>query len=115
MENTNTILSQVLHCWYLDLKFLDELIESYNLDLEVADILSNYWYTNIQDLNINIFIYESFEQIKNQFIEENQEKIEELWFDIYEINYEIFTNYMDSHIWFNDNQIDDLYQEWRKC
>lgn len=114
MENTNTILSQVLHCWYLDLKFLDELIESYNLDLDIEDILLNYWYTNIQDLNINIFIYESFEQIKNQFIEENQEKIEKLGFDIYEIEYEIYTNYMDSHIWFNDEKIDNLYQEWRK-
>jgi hypothetical protein len=103
-----------MKCWYLDLEFLNELIEKYNIDLDFEDTLLTYWYTNIKDLNINIFIYETLEKIKNMFLEDNKENIEDLWFNIYNLDYEIFTNYLDSHLWFNDNEIDNLYQNWRK-
>lgn len=114
MKNIISLLNQLLNCWYLDVKFLNDLIEKYNLDLDIQNIIMNYWYTNIQDLNINIFIYESFEQIKNQFINEYQERIEELWYNIHNIEYEIYTNYLDSHLWFNNQEIDNLFQEWKK-
>lgn len=103
------LLCDILECWYLDINFLNDLLDTYNIELDIDEIRSNFW-----KIDVNILIYETFEQIKNQFIEENQEKIEELWFDIYELDYQIYTNYMDSHLWFNDNQIDDLFQEWRK-
>lgn len=115
MENIISLLNQLLNCWYLDIKFLNDLIEKYNLDLDIQNIIMNYWYVNIQDLNVNIFIYESFEQIKNQFLEENKEEIEnKLNLNIYDIEYEIYTNYLDSHLWFNNQEIDNLFQEWRK-
>ena len=103
------ILCDLLECWSLDINFLDNLLWEYNIELDIDDIKSNFW-----KIDINILIYETFEIIKNQFIDENQEEIEKLWFDIYNLDYEIYTNYMDSHLWFNDNQIDDLYQKWRK-
>jgi len=96
MENVISLLNQLLNCWYLDIKFLDNLIEKYNIDLDIQDIISNYWYSNIKDLNINIFIYQAFEDIKNNFINENQEEIESLSIDINEIEYEIYTNYMET-------------------
>lgn len=104
------LLSDILECWYLDINFLNDLLDTYNIELDIDDIKSNFW-----KIDVNILIYSAFEIIKNQFIEENQEKIESLWFDIYELDYEIFTNYMDSHLWFNDNKIDNLFQDWRKC
>lgn len=103
------LLCDILECVYLDINFLNDLLDTYNIELDIDEIRSNFW-----KIDVNILIYETFEIIKNQFIEENQEKIEELWFDIYELDYQIYTNYMDSHLWFNDNQIDDLFQEWRK-
>lgn len=103
------ILTQILECWYLDVKFLNELLENYKIDLDIEDIKSNFW-----KIDINTLIYSALEEVKNQFIDENQEKIEKLWFDINDLDYEIYTNYIDSHIWFNENQIDDLYEEWRK-
>lgn len=116
MEAKNSLLTQILQCWYLDLKFLIDLIETYELDLDVEDILFNYWYTNIKDFNINILIYESFEQIKNQFLEENKEEIEnKLNLNIYDIEYEIYTNYLDSHLWFTKNdELNQLFDEYKK-
>lgn len=103
------LLCEILECWYLDINFLNDLLDTYNIELDIDDIRSNFW-----KIDVNILIYETFEQVKNQFIEENQEEIENLGFDVYELDYEIFTNYMDSHLWFNKNEIDDLYQYWRK-
>jgi len=102
------LLCDLLECGYLDINFLDDLLEQYNISLDFDDIKSNYW-----KIDINILIFSALEEVKNQFIESNKDKIEELWFDINDLDYEIYTNYIDSHIWFNDNQIDDLYQEWR--
>lgn len=103
------ILSQILECWHLDIKFLDDLLDDYQINLDIEDIKLNFW-----KIDINTLIYSALEEVKNQFIDENQEKLEKSWFDIYSIDYEIYTNYMDSHIWFNDDKVDNLYQEWRK-
>lgn len=103
------LLCNILECWYLDVNFLNDLLDDYQIDLDFDDIKANFW-----KIDINILIYSALEEVKNQFIDNNKEQIEELWFDIYSLDYEIYTNYMDSHIWFNDNKIDDNYQEWRK-
>ena len=69
-------------------------------------------------LLINILIYEAYEEIKNMFIEENEEKIQALWFDTEDFEawreYDIFTNYLDSHLRFNDESLEEIYQNWRK-
>lgn len=48
------------------------------------------------------------------FIEDNKEELETLWIDTNDIDYQIYCNFMDSHLWFNNNQIDNLFNNWRK-
>jgi len=114
MENLQWIACELLSCWYLDLHFLDELIWAYDIDLDIEELQMIYWKID----NINILIYEAYEQVKNMFIEDNEEAINVLWFSTNDFEawreYEIFTNYLDSHLWFNDEELDNLYEDWRK-
>lgn len=114
MSYTNQIASQLLNCWYLDIDFLDNLLESYKLDLDIEELNSIYWKVD----NVNILIYWTFEEIKNMFLQENKEAIHTLWFNITNFqlwrDYEIFTNYLDSHLRFNDDSLDELFQNWRR-
>lgn len=114
MKNLNPVLSDLLSCWYLDLQFLDELLWAYCIDLDIEELNLRFWKVD----NINILIYEAYEQIKNMFIEENEIVILALWFDTEDFEewneYEIFTNYLDSHLRFNDESLEELYQNWRK-
>lgn len=112
MRNINSIACQLLNCWYLDIEFLDNLIEAYHFDID--DIMVTYEKID----NINMLIYEAYQQIKNRFLEENEEAIKSLWFTKEDIEdneeYTIFTNYLDSHLRFNIPEIDEIYQNWRK-
>ncbi len=47
--------------------------------------------------------------IKNKFVENNLDEI----CKINNKNYEIFTNYMDSHLWFEDEQLQTLFENWK--
>ena len=114
MKNLNSIISQLLSCGYLDVDFLDNLIWAYDIDLDIEELRSIYDEID----NINILIYSTYEQIKDMFFEENKEAIEALWFDIGAAeeweDYTIFTNYLDSHLWFMDEKLDEMYQNWRR-
>jgi hypothetical protein len=50
------------------------------------------------------------------FLKENQKDIEALGFKIEDFeewrDFEIFTNYMDSHLWFNNSEIEEMFQKW---
>lgn len=84
-----------LWAWYLDVKYLVELIEEHNLDVDdiAENIEFNFWKEFKAD--INYFIYEALSQIANKFIESNIEL-----FEYESAEFEIYTNYMDSHIYF---------------
>lgn len=109
----NSLLCSLLHCWYLDVNFLDNLVEENDLDLDYDDIISQYWY-DTKNLNINMFIYEAFEKIKRNFFEEKWEEIKEKLeiSDLDNLDYEIFTNYMDSHLWFNDEKVQEIFERY---
>jgi len=62
------------------------------------------------DININSFIYIVLEKIKDKFLEEYKEEIE----GIYNRKYTIYTNYMDSHLWFESEDLQTLYENWQK-
>lgn len=113
MENISWIACDLLSCWYLDLKFLDELLWAYDIELDIEEIKAVFW-----KIDINVLIYEVFEQVKNMFLDDNEEAIKKLWYDIYDFenwsDYEIYTNYLDSHLRFTDEKLDAMYQEWRK-
>ncbi len=116
METRNSLLAQLLECWYLDIDFLMDLCENNLLDIDVDDIRSNYW-----EIDVNILIYESIRMIAEMFIDEYREEISlilELRFDgtledymSYHDLYEIYTNYMDSHLWFYNEKIQELFEK----
>jgi hypothetical protein len=97
----------------MDIKFLDDLIETHHLDIDIDEIEMTYWKVD----DINIVIYEAYHQIKDIFLKENEETITSLWFSIEDIKeneeYTIFTNFFDSHLRFKVSQIDEIYQNWR--
>jgi len=93
---------------YLDVKFLIEIIEAQNLDIEdiVESVEMNFWKEYRCDFNY--IMYETLATIASNFINENQELFEDCKND----EYEIFTNYMDSHIRFVDEDIQRKFEEY---
>ena len=110
---SSSIVSQILECWFLDVDFLENLIEEFDIDLDIENIKQEFW-----KINLNLLVYKVYDEVKNKFLKENKEKIETiLWESLENVwdfeDYEIFTNYLDSHLWFNNEEIENLFQEWR--
>ena len=113
MEIWTRLLTNFLNCGYLDIKFLEDLIDNNNIDIDIEDIRSNYW-----ELNINTIIYEVIRQIAEEFIENHKEEICNI-LDLWNLDdyisqnylYEIFTNSIDSHLWFINDQIQELFEK----
>lgn len=97
-------------CWYLDIQFFENLIDEFNLDLDYEEIIKEFW-----NSNLNTFIYVAYEQVKDMFIEQNADEIKRITelSDPYEVNYTIWTNCLDSSIWFKDQEVETLFQNWR--
>lgn len=108
--NTN-ILNDLSRCllsaWYLDLQFLVNTIDEHNLDVdEITDnVEMNFWKEFKSD--INYLIYESLTQIAYKFIELNKEL-----FETENDEFEIFTNYMDSHICFESEKVQCEFEKF---
>ena len=101
------ISRNLLGAWYLDVKFLIDTIEEYKLDFDdiYENVEMNFWkeFTT----NINYCIYEALSQIAYKFIDDNSDLFE------YENEkeFEIFTNFMDSHIWFNSEKVQNKFEK----
>lgn len=106
------LLRKILKCWYLDIEFLIDLIDEYDIDLDLEDIIQNYWYEN---LNVNTLIYYCFIDIKDKFLKENSKEIQKIsWETLNDFeDYKIFTNCIDSHLRFTDDKINDLFEIWK--
>jgi len=108
--NTN-ILNDLSRCllsaWYLDLQFLVNTIDEHSLDIdEITDnVEMNFWKEFKSD--INYLIYEALTQIAYKFIESNKEL-----FETESEGFEIFTNYMDSHIWFESKKVQEKFESF---
>lgn len=113
MGDKNYLLTQLLNCWYLDVDFLDDLICEFWIDIDIDDLKKRFWNDTI---NINTLIYETYEKVKDKFLNENKEFIEKIsWCNICEFeDYNIFTNCIDSSIRFNNNEIQSLFYIWRE-
>lgn len=93
-----------------------DLCDRNEYDIDIDDIRSNYW-----KIDVNILIYEAIRTIAQLFIDEFTEEISlilELQFDwtledymSYHDLYEIYTNYMDSHLWFYNEKIQELFEK----
>jgi hypothetical protein len=109
-----TLLSQLLNCWYSDIQFLIKICEQNEIDLDIEDIKDNYW--EIKD--VNILIYVAIEEISKKFLEEYKDQIEEAlnlrnlesYLSENDDIYEIFTNYIDSHLWFKNDKIQSIFE-----
>lgn len=109
----NSIISQILECWYLDVEFLDNLIDEFDIDLDIDNIKQEFWI-----VNLNLLVYKVYDEVKNRFLEEYKQEVEAITGESLENvwdfeDYEIFTNYLDSHLWFNNEEIENLFQVWR--
>lgn len=68
-------------------------------------------------MNVNIIIYDVIEKIAEKFIEKNEKKICRI-LGVTNLNryraenemYQVFTNYLDSHVWFYDEKIQKIYE-----
>ncbi len=110
---SSSIVSQILECWFLDVDFLENLIEEFGIDLDIENIKQEFW-----KINLNLLVYKVYDEVKNKFLTEYKEEVEAiLWEKLENVwdfeDYEIFTNYLDSHLWFNNEEIENLFQEWR--
>lgn len=108
--NTDILIDlsrNTLWAWYLDVKFLVELIEKYELDVDdiSENIEFNFWKEFKAD--INYFIYEALTQIASKFIEENSEL-----FETESNEYEIYTNFLDSHIYFTSEIVQSEFERF---
>lgn len=108
--NTDILMDlsrNTLWAWYLDVKFLVELIDKYTLDVDVIseNIEFNFWKEFKSD--INYFIYEALNEIASKFIESNKEL-----FEIENDEFEIYTNYFDSHIYFTSETVQSEFERF---
>ena len=99
------ITRNILGAWYLDLKYLVELINEQDLDFDkiYENVEMNFWKEFTTDLNY--FIYETLSQIAYRFIESNKELFEKN-----SDEFEIYTNFIDSHIWFTDEEVQSKFE-----
>jgi hypothetical protein len=107
-ENILTdITRNLLGAWWLDIKFLVDTIQEHNLDFDdiYESVEMNFWKECLND--INYFIYEALTQIAYKFIESNEEL-----FKNEDNEFEIYTNYMDSHIWFNSEKVQSEFERF---
>lgn len=110
-------LAELLECWVLDLQFLLSLIDKIDendIYLDSQKVLQEWW-----NYNLNSFIHEAFYILAEWFLKKYQHKISEMlniWdFDRYrEENelYETYTNLLDSHIWFHNEKIQNLFENF---
>ena len=108
----NYLLSQLLECGFMDVDFLEWLIKEFDIEIDIDEIKQEFWTTNI-----NILIYKVFNEIKDKFLEEYREEVEKIvWNNIDDFDdedYEIFTNCIDSHLRFYNEEVEALFQEWQ--
>ena len=101
------VTRNLLGAWYLDLKFLVDLLEEHNIEFDdvIESIECNFW--KDVKLEINLIIYEVLSTIAHKFIFENSEL-----FEIENDEFEIYTNYMDSHIYFTSEKVQNEFEKF---
>jgi hypothetical protein len=78
--------------------------------LTVYDVLPEVeFFLEHQSTDVNGLIYATFEIIAERFLESVGGRI----IKYVTSDYEIFTNYLDSSLQFDDPQLQDRYEEWR--
>jgi len=101
----NELTTGLIDGGYSDLKFLIDTIEKYKLSVD--DILDkhseNFW--EVKMVQINYLIYTALTLVASNFIKEN-EKL----FKKYNDEHQIYTNYLDSWIWWEEPNVQDVFE-----
>ena len=101
----NAISCRMLGAWYLDVNYLVNLLDRFHLDFyEVMDEVDMNFGADGK-VEFNTIIYETLSQIAHKFIEDNQ-KI----FKSHQDDFNVYCNYMDSHIWFTDEEVQSKFE-----
>lgn len=106
--NTNILCDisrNLLGAWYLDLEFLVNLLEEYKIDIDeiMESIECNYGKDYVAEFNT--IVYEVFNKIATDFIAEHEELFEDN-----SDEFEIFTNYLDSHLRFESDVVQEQFE-----
>lgn len=101
----SNISRNLLGAWYLDLEFLVDLLEEYKIDFDdiMDSVQCNYGKDYV--VEFNVIVYEVFYKIATDFIADNE--------DLFEDNsdeFEIFTNYLDSHLRFTSDVVQQKFE-----
>lgn len=107
MDVKKNLLTDLLQCGCRDINYLIDVLEKNDLQLDVEDVKANFW-----EVNVNTLIYEALYQVAEIFIAEFEDEICRLLGDGAKTDelYEIYVNYMDSHIWFHDERVHELFE-----
>ncbi len=101
------ITTNILDGWYLDLEYLTNTIEEYKLAVDeiVESVEQDFWKEYVTQ--INYLIYMALTMVAQKFIEENEKLFEDK-----SNEYEIFTNYLDSHVYFEDEEVQREFERY---
>lgn len=102
------IISALTNCGILDADAFIELAEQYDLDL--FDLVDELRDTGIERIGINDLIYVALKTINEYFLNYVVHAKRARRFTT--VEYQIFTNCMDSSAWFDDDNLERWFQEW---
>ena len=85
------------------------LIDAYEIPAD--DLLSD-----VRDFcqgapQINDLIYAALDRVARQFLDEIPSRAR---LHASTLEYTVFTNCMDSHVWFEDERLEERFEEWRR-
>jgi hypothetical protein len=103
-KHAHRLIDTLLDCSYLDSDFLFSLLYAPKLD-DVLDFLGD------DHPNVNHLIYAAFERVAKQFLA-REVKRSAARFSCTE--YTIFTNYLNSHLWFVDTELQRWFEKWQR-
>ena len=104
------ILSALLGCGYLDSQYAISLIDTYGYDIhDIIDDVSFYRWDPTP--NINDIIGATLERVAQDFLE-HAVKSRRTRFAT--LSYNVWTNCLDSGLWFDDEYLNRWYEAWRK-
>lgn len=99
------ILRNLTGGWYLDLRYLVKVLERHHLEFDdVMDSIDSCYWDEIK-LEFNAIIYETLNMIALRFIDENKNL-----FKSHKDDFTIYCNYMDSHIFFEDEEVQGKFE-----
>lgn len=109
---TDWLLYELLQCRSLDLHFFECLVSRYD-PVEFLDEVYLYWGAE-ESLTLNHLIYVAFEKIRQDFLSEKCDELEHLTEspDVFELEYDIHANCLDSSLQFKDDAVQSLYEDW---